>query len=97
MNGQTESVEGKTLVLIAVHLARFVEAWMTLVWPGRPLKTVNSIAPLPEPRGALNVGMGTAATKTATIFECANRVNRPVAAPSKYPSIRSPPAELLTV
>ena|SRR5947207_1899491 len=43
MNGQIKSVKGKTLVVIAVHVTRFVEAWMTLLWPGRPLNTVNSL------------------------------------------------------
>ena len=93
MNGQREPVEGKTLVLIAAHLTRSVEASMTLVWPGRPLNTVNSMAPLPEARGKLNVGMETAATRTATTFACRNSKG-PF---TNSPSIRSPPAELLTV
>ena len=93
MNGRMASVEGKTLVLIAVHLTRSVEASMTLVWPGHPLNTVNSMAQLPEPRGRLSVGVGTAATRTATTFACPNE-RGPLPNP---PSIRSPPAELLTV
>ena len=71
MNGQMgHVVAGKTLVLIAVQLNRSVDASMTLVWPQRPLNTVNSMAPLPATRGRLSVVMGTAATRTATTFAC---------------------------
>ena len=94
MTGQLESVERKTLVLIAVHLTRSVEVSMTLVWPGRPLNTVNSMAPLPEARGKLSIGVGAAATRTAITFSCRNE-RGPL--PPNPPSIRSPPAELLTV
>src|SRR5438046_5063288 len=99
MNGQMESVAGKTLVLIGVHPNRSVEASMTLVWPGRPLNTVNSMAPLPEARGRLSIGTGTAASRTATTFTCENPKGTHTGdvGPANPPSIRSPPAELLTV
>src|SRR6266536_1011021 len=100
MNGQLgQTVAGNTLVLIAVHLSRSVEASMIFVCPDCPLNTVNSMGPPPETRGALSIGLGTAATRTATIFECPNAVGTctgPVG-PSNRPSIRRPLAELLTV
>src|SRR5712671_6172725 len=100
MKGQTgQTVAGKALVLIAVQLNRSVEASMTLVWPHRPLNTVNSMPPLPEARGRLSIGTGTAATRIATTSTWKNPKGNHTGevGPANPPSIRSPPAELLTV
>src|SRR5438128_1592649 len=100
MAGQRgQTVVGKTLVLIPVQLNRSVEASMTLVWPHRPLNTVNSMAPLPETRGRLSIGTGTAATRTATTSACENPKGKYTGdvGPPNAPSIRSPPEELLAV
>src|SRR5437870_7209461 len=100
MKGQTgQAVSGKTLVPIAVQLNRSVEASMTLVWPHRPLNTVNSMAPLLEARGRLSIGTGTSATRIASTSPCQNPMGTYSGdvGPANPPSIRSPPAELLTV
>src|SRR6266496_4097632 len=101
MKGQKgQAVAGKTLVLIAVQLTRSSEASMTLVWPQRPLNTVNRMAPLAGTLGRPLVSWEIVATRIARMFVCSNSSGisaLPQMGAMATPLIRNPAAEPLAL